>query len=149
MSVAAVTGLIAKENVVGTFGILYGFAEVAENGDEIWGALAGSMTQAAAYSFLVFNLLCAPCFAAIGAIKREMNSAKWTWFAIGWQTVLAWLTSFCIYQIGTLLAGGGFGIGVIVSVLVIAGFIYLLVRPYKESTTLKFTGTARAARPAK
>lgn len=149
MSVAAMTGLIAKENVVGTFGILYGFAEVAENGDEIWSNLAAAMTPVAAYSFLVFNLLCAPCFAAIGAIKREMNNAKWTWFAIGWQTGLAWLASLCIYQIGTLLTGGGFGIGVIVSVLVIALFVYLLVRPNKEGTTLKFAGTARAARPAK
>ncbi|MCI8713235.1 MAG: ferrous iron transport protein B [Ruminococcus sp.] len=149
MSVAAMTGLIAKENVVGTMGILYGFAEVAENGDEIWGNLAATMTPVAAYSFLVFNLLCAPCFAAIGAIKREMNSAKWTWFAIGWQTGLAWLSAFCIYHVGTLLTGGGFGIGVVVSVLVIAGFFYLLFRPYKESTTLKFTGTARMARPAK
>lgn len=149
MSVAAMTGLIAKENVVGTFGILYGFAEVAENGDEIWGNLAAAMTPVAAYSFLVFNLLCAPCFAAIGAIRREMNSAKWTWFAIGWQTGLAWLASFCIYQVGTLLTGGGFGVGVIASVFVMAGFVYLLVRPNKESTPLKFTGKERAARPAR
>ena len=97
MAVAAITGLIAKENVVGTFGILFGFAEVAEDGAEIWGELAGSMTAAAAYSFLVFNLLCAPCFAAIGAIKREMNSAKWTWFAIGYQTILAYAVSLVIY----------------------------------------------------
>ena len=109
-SVAAITGLVAKENVVGTFGILYGFAEVAEDGAEIWGTLAGSFTPLAAYSFLVFNLLCAPCFAAIGAIKREMNSAKWTWFAIGYQTAFAYAVSLCIYQIGMLLTGGGFGI---------------------------------------
>ncbi len=89
-AVAAITGLVAKENVVGTFGILYGFAEVSEEGEEIWGTLAGSIQQVAAYSFLVFNLLCAPCFAAIGAIKREMNNAKWTWFAIGYQTILAY-----------------------------------------------------------
>ena len=96
-AVAAVTGLIAKENVVGTFGILYGFAEVAEDGAEIWGTLAGSFTTAAAYSFLVFNLLCAPCFAAIGAIKREMNSAKWTWFAIGYQTAVSY-THLDVYK---------------------------------------------------
>ena len=136
MAVAAITGLIAKENVVGTFGILFGFAEVAEDGAEIWGELAGSMTAAAAYSFLVFNLLCAPCFAAIGAIKREMNSAKWTWFAIGYQTVLAYAVSLVIYQIGTVATGGGFGIGAVVAVLVIIGFLYLLFRPYKESTKL-------------
>ena len=109
MAVAAVTGLIAKENVVGTFGVLFGFAEVAENGKQIWGTLAGSMTAASAYSFLIFNLLCAPCFAAIGAIRREMNSAKWTWFAIGYQTGLAYLVSLVIYQAGTLLTGGGNG----------------------------------------
>src|SRR5699024_7887464 len=102
-AVAAVTGLVAKENVVGTFGILFGFAEVAEDGVEYWGTLAGSMTMVAAYSFLVFNLLCAPCFAAMGAIKREMNSAKWFWFAIGYQCLLAYCVSLCIYQIGTLI----------------------------------------------
>ena len=136
MAVAAVTGLIAKENVVGTFGILFGFAEVAEDGAEIWGELAGSMTAAAAYSFLVFNLLCAPCFAAIGAIKREMNSAKWTWFAIGYQTILAYAVSLCVYQIGTVVTGGAFGIGTVVAILLVIGFIYLLFRPYKESTKL-------------
>lgn len=136
MAVAAVTGLIAKENVVGTFGILFGFAEVAEDGAEIWGQLAGSMTGVAAYSFLVFNLLCAPCFAAIGAIKREMNSGKWTWFAIGYQTILAYAVSLCVYQIGTAVTGGGFGIGTVVAVLVVIGFLYLLFRPYKESTKL-------------
>ena len=136
MAVAAVTGLIAKENVVGTFGVLFGFAEVAEDGAEIWGQLAGSMTGVAAYSFLVFNLLCAPCFAAIGAIKREMNSGKWTWFAIGYQTILAYAVSLAIYQIGTVVTGGGFGIGTVVAILVVIGFLYLLFRPYKESTKL-------------
>lgn len=145
MAVAAVTGLIAKENVVGTFGILFGFAEVAEDGAEIWGQLAGSMTGVAAYSFLIFNLLCAPCFAAIGAIKREMNSGKWTWFAIGYQTILAYAVSLCVYQIGTAIAGGGFGIGTVVAVLVIIGFLYLLFRPYKESTKL----TANVKKTAK
>lgn len=137
MAVAAVTGLIAKENIVGTFGILFGFAEVnADNGIEIWGQLAGSMTAVAAYSFLVFNLLCAPCFAAMGAIKREMNNAKWFWFAIGYQTGLAYIVSLCIYQIGTLISTGTFGAGTVVAFILVIGFIYLLVRPYKESKTL-------------
>ena len=136
MAVAAITGLVAKENVVGTFGQLFGFAEVAEDGKEIWGALASSMTQVAAYSFLVFNLLCAPCFAAMGAIKREMNNIKWFWFAIGYQCILAYLVSLCIYQFGTLATGGGFGIGVVVAILIVIGFLYMLFRPYKESQTL-------------
>lgn len=136
MAVAAVTGLIAKENVVGTFGILFGFAEVAEDGAEIWGELAGSMSAVAAYSFLVFNLLCAPCFAAMGAIKREMNNIKWFWFAIGYQCVLAYVVSLCIYQIGSLFTGGGFGIGTVAAILLILGFLWLLFRPYKESATL-------------
>lgn len=131
-TVAALTGLIAKENVVGTFGVLYGFAEVAEDGSEIWGTLASSMTTVAAYSFLVFNLLCAPCFAAMGAIRREMNNAKWFWFAIGYQTGLAYLVSLCIYQIGTLITTGVFGIGTVVAFAIIAAFIFLLVRPSKR-----------------
>ena len=137
MAVAAVTGLIAKENVVATFGMLFGFAEVAENGTEIWGNLAQVMTPIAAYGFLVFNLLCAPCFAAMGAIKREMNNAKWFWFAIGYQCGLAYVVSLCIYQIGTLLTGGGFGIGTVVAFVLVAAFLYLLFRPYKESNSLK------------
>ena len=120
MAVAAVTGLIAKENVVATFGMLFGFAEVAEDGAEIWGNLAQVMTPIAAYGFLVFNLLCAPCFAAMGAIKREMNNAKWFWFAIGYQCGLAYVVSLCIYQIGTLLTGGGFGIGTVVAFVLVA-----------------------------
>ena len=136
-AVAAITGLVAKENVVGTFGILFGFAEVAEDGAEIWGTLAGSMTAAAAYSFLVFNLLCAPCFAAMGAIKREMNNKIWFWFAVGYQTGLAYVVSLCVYQIGTLITTGTFGIGTAAAFLLIIGFIYLLVRPYRESKTLK------------
>lgn len=131
-TVAAITGLVAKENVVGTFGVLYGFAEVAEDGSEIWGTLASSMTTVAAYSFLVFNLLCAPCFAAMGAIKREMNNAKWFWFAIGYQTGLAYIASLCIYQIGTLITTGVFGIGTVVAFAIIAAFIFLLVRPSKK-----------------
>ena len=137
MAVAAVTGLIAKENVVATFGMLFGFAEVAEDGAEIWGNLAQVMTPIAAYGFLVFNLLCAPCFAAMGAIKSEMNNAKWFWFAIGYQCGLAYVVSLCIYQIGTLLTGGGFGIGTVVAFVLVAAFLYLLFRPYKESNSLK------------
>lgn len=128
-AVAAITGLIAKENVVATFGTLYGFAEVAENGEEIWGTLAASFTAIAAYGFLVFNLLCAPCFAAIGAIKREMNNAKWTWFAIGYQTIFAYAVTLCIYQIGTLVTGGGFTIWTAVAFAIVGAFFYLLLRP--------------------
>ena len=146
MAVAAVTGLIAKENVVATFGMLYGFAEVAEDGAEIWGNLAAAMTPIAAYGFLVFNLLCAPCFAAMGAIKREMNNTKWFLFAIGYQCGLAYLVSLCIYQIGTLVTGGGFGIWTVVAFAIIIGFLYLLFRPYKESGSLnvKVKGMAKA-----
>lgn len=136
LSVAAVTGLIAKENVVGTLGILFGFAEVAEDGVEFWGQLAGNMTAVAAYSFLVFNLLCAPCFAAMGAIKREMNNTRWFLIAIGYQTALAYIVSLCIYQIGTFLTGGGFGIGTLTAILLVIGFLYLLLRPYKEGKNI-------------
>ena len=136
-AVAAITGLVAKENVVGTFGILYGFAEVnGDNGIEIWGSLANAMTPVAAYSFLVFNLLCAPCFAAMGAIKREMNNTKWFWFAIGYQTLLAYVVALCIYQIGTLITAGTFGLGTVVAFVLVIGFLYLLFRPYKESNSL-------------
>lgn len=143
-AVAAITGLVAKENVVGTFGILFGFAEVAEDGAEYWGTLAGSMTAVAAYSFLTFNLLCAPCFAAMGAIKREMNSAKWFWFAIGYQTLLAYVVSLCVYQIGTLITTGTFGLWTVVAFLLVLGFLYLLFRPYKESKTLNVSAKAMA-----
>lgn len=132
-AVAALTGLVAKENVVGTFGILYGFAEVAEDGVEIWGTLALSYTQIAAFSFLIFNLLCAPCFAAMGAIKREMNNVKWTVFAIIYQTVFAYLVAFCVYQIGNTVITKTFTITTIFAIIVIIGFIYLIVRPDKES----------------
>ena len=137
MAVAAITGLIAKENVVATFGMLFGFAEVAEDGSEIWGNLAQVMTPIAAYGFLVFNLLCAPCFAAMGAIKREMNNAKWFWFAIGYQCGLAYIVSLCIYQLGTLFTGGGFGLWTVVAVVLLIAFLYMLFRPYKESKSLK------------
>lgn len=136
-AVAAITGLVAKENVVNTFGILFGFAEVAEDGSEFWGTLAGSMTAVAAYSFMVFNLLCAPCFAAMGAIKREMNNAKWFWFAIGYQTLLAYASALCVYQIGTLISTGVFGIWTVIAFLLVIGFVYLLFRPYRESSTLR------------
>ena len=136
MAVAAVSGLIAKENVVATFGLLFGFGEVAEDGQEIWGSLATVMTPIASYGFLVFNLLCAPCFAAMGAIKREMNNTKWFWFAIGYQCILAYVAAMCIYQIGTLITTGAFGIGTIIAFVCVAGFLYLLFRPYKESETL-------------
>ena len=148
MTVAAITGLVAKENVVGTFGQLFGFAEVAEDGQEIWGTLANSMSQVAAYSFLVFNLLCAPCFAAMGAIKREMNNAKWFWFAIGYQCLLAYLVALCIFQFGTLFTGGGFGIGTVAAIVILIGFIYMLFRPYKESTSLN-ANTVSSVRAAK
>ena len=137
MAVAAITGLIAKENVVATFGMLFGFAEVAEDGSEIWGNLAQVMTPIAAYGFLVFNLLCAPCFAAMGAIKREMNSAKWFWIAVGYQCGFAYVVSLCIYQFGILFTGGGFGLWTVVAVVLLIAFLYMLFRPYKESKSLK------------
>lgn len=142
-AVAAITGLIAKENVVGTFGVLFGgFDEVAENGWQVWTNMQAEFTPLSAYSFLVFNLLCAPCFAAIGAIKREMNNAKWTWFAIGYQCVFAYAVSMVIFQIGKLFTGGGFGFGTIVAIALIAVFIYLLARPQKNIRTIKRSLTA-------
>ena len=136
-AVAAVTGLVAKENVISTFGILFHYGEVGEAGEEIWGNLAANMSAIAAYSYLVFNLLCAPCFAAMGAIKREMNNAKWFWFAIGYQCGLAYLVGLCIFQIGGLFTGAAtFGFWTIVAIAIIIGFIYTLFRPYKESETL-------------
>ena len=138
-AVAAITGLVAKENVVGTLGILYGFAEVSEDGAEIWSTLAGSFTTVSAYSFLVFNLLCAPCFAAMGAIKREMNNPKWTWFAIGYQTGLAYVSSLC-----TFITTGDFGIGTAAALAMLVLFIYLLVRPNRESKMLIVNAGANA-----
>jgi ferrous iron transport protein B len=129
--VATVTGLIAKENVVGTFGILYHAASEAEAGSaHLWARVAQSYTPITAYSFLAFNLLCAPCFAAIGAIRTEMNSGKWTARAIGYECLLAYCVALCINQIGGLIAGEhGFGIGPAVAIVIIIGFVYLLVRP--------------------
>ncbi|MGI5968733.1 MAG: ferrous iron transporter B [Lachnospiraceae bacterium] len=129
-AVASITGLVAKENIVGTMGILYtdGWSEIAEN-----------FTVVAGYSFLVFNLLCAPCFAAIGAIKREMNSAKWTWFAIGYQCLFAYVVSLMIYQFGSVFAGNIHVVGLIVSIAVLAFMLYMLFRPYKEAIRLTKT----------
>lgn len=132
-AVAAITGLIAKENVVGTFGVLFGgLDEVAENGWQIWASMRQVFTPIAAYSFLVFNLLCAPCFAAMGAIKREMNNAKWTLFAIGYQCVFAYAVSLVIYQFGLLFMGQANVIGMIAALAVVALILFLLLRPYKE-----------------
>ena len=144
MAVAAVTGLIAKENIVATFGMLYGFAEVAEDGSEIWGNLAQAMTPIAAFGFMVFNLLCAPCFAAMGAIKREMNSAKWFWIAIGYQCILAYIVAMCIYQIGTVFTTGAFGIGTVVAIVFVIGFLYLLFRPAPKENEHKAGAFAKA-----
>ena len=138
-AVAAVTGLIAKENVVSTFGVLYHFAgELAENGDEIWvnfgkdlANLSGGHAALAGYSYLIFNLLCAPCFAAIGAIKREMNNAKWTWFAIGYQCGFAYIISLIVYQIGLVFAGDINVIGFIAALVCLAGLLYMLFRKNK------------------
>lgn len=136
-AVAVVTGLIAKENVVGTFGVLYGgFDEVAESGWQVWNNVAAAFSAPAAYSFLVFNLLCAPCFAAIGAMKREMNNAKWTWFAVGYQCGFAYLCSLMIYQFASALTGNLNVVGLIAAIAALALIIYMLVRPYKESNTL-------------
>ena len=130
-AVASITGLVAKENIVGTLGILYG------GGDgTVFRNIAQAFTGITAYSFLVFNLLCAPCFAAIGAIKREMNSAKWTWFAIAYQCGFAYCIALMVNQFGGLFTGHANVIGVIFAVAILAGMIYMLVRPYKEATKL-------------
>lgn len=137
-AVAAITGLVAKENVVGTFGILYkGLEEVSENGDEIWASVASHYTVMGAYSFLIFNLICAPCFAAIGAIKREMNSAKWTWAAIGYQTIFAYVLSLICYQLWKFVATGAFTVGTAFGFAFLAILLYLLFRSYDDKTVLK------------
>ena len=135
-AVATVTGLIAKENVVGTFGVLYGVGEVAEDGAEIWGSMQQNFNALSGFSFLIFNLLCAPCFAAIGAIKREMNSAKWTWFAIGYQCGFAYAVSLIVYQIGSAFMGTVNPVGLAAAALLLAFFGFMLLRPYKESKKL-------------
>lgn len=143
-AVASITGLIAKENVVGTFGILYGFAEVAEDGAEVWMNLQSSFTQLSAYTFLMFNLLCAPCFAAIGAGKTEFRSNKWTLIAVGYQCGFAYVASMIVYQLGMLLTGGGFGIGTAVAIILLIVLIYLLVRkPSRPAKTRKSVESGR------
>ncbi|WP_195538790.1 ferrous iron transport protein B [Eubacterium maltosivorans] len=146
-TVATVTGLVAKENVVGTFGILFKVgSEVAETDATLWTAVAAHYTALSAFSFMVFNLLCAPCFAAMGAIKREMNNAKWFWFAVGYQTGFAYVISLIIYRLGLLFTGGGFSVWTVIATLLLAGIIYLMVRPYKESDTLNINMPAAKAK---
>src|SRR5699024_14298 len=137
-AVAAITGLIAKENVIGTFGILYGqLGEVSENGREVWTALQADFSQVGAYSYLVFNLLCAPCFAAMGAIHREMGDVKWTLRAIGYQCGLAYAVSLVIYQFGSIIfENGSFSVVTVMSAVVLAGLIYYLVRKHKTDTSI-------------
>ena len=150
-TVASISGLIAKENVVGTFGVLYHFGgELSENGDEIWGEVANDFTYISAYSFMIFNLLCAPCFAAMGAIKREMNNGKWTAIAIGYMCLLAYCASLVVYQIGGLIAGEvGFNFFTIVAVAIIAFTIYLLFRPNKYENVNEVQFDAKKAVSAK
>mgnify|MGYP004497877623 CR=1 FL=1 len=136
-AVATVTGLIAKENVVATYGTLFHFGgELSENGDEIWKQLSTTFTALSGYSFLIFNLLCAPCFAAMGAIKREMNNGKWTAFAIAYQCIFAYAISLMVYQFGLLFTGNVNVVGLIFAIAILVFMIYMLVRPYKESETL-------------
>ena len=148
-TVATVTGLIAKENVVGTFGVLYNYddqdgeEELKENGDQIWENVADDFNRKsdghgklAAFAFMIFNLLCAPCFAAMGAIKREMNSPKWTLFAIGYMCVFAYIVSLIVFQVGKVFVGGVNVIGLIVALLLLALLLLQLFKPYKESTKL-------------
>ena len=142
-SVAAVTGLVAKENVVATFGMLFHFdGELAENGSEIWTDVAAAFTQLSAFSYLIFNLLCAPCFAAMGAIKREMNNAKWTAFAIAYQCGFAYAVSLIVYQLGLVFTGNVNAVGLIFALAVLAFIIYMLARPCKKSK--RFTRIAKA-----
>ena len=148
-TVAVFTGLIAKENVVATFGVLYNYVgELSENGDEIWGLVAADFTAISAYSFMIFNLLCAPCFAAMGAIKREMNNWKWTLGAIGYMCGFAYIISLIVYQIGGLITGEvSFGVGTVVAVVLIAGLLYMLFRKNKyDENTLTLSVAAAAAR---
>ena len=150
-TVATVTGLVAKEQVVGTFGVLYNYDEEAageelgENGEGIWSRVAADFTPLAALAFMIFNLLCAPCFAAMGAIKREMNNAKWTWAAIGYMCLWAYVLALIVYQLGSLFTGGTFGLGTIVAVALLAGIIYLLFRRGYEPGEKMVTLTSVAA----
>ena len=136
-TVASITGLVAKENIVGTMGILYGGGE-----GTVYQSLALAFTAASGMSFLIFNLLCAPCFAAMGAIKREMNNRKWFWFAIGYQCGLAYLVSLCVYQIGTLITTGTFGLGTVVAFIIVCLFLYLLFRPASDNRVSHFAGAS-------
>lgn len=129
-TVASITGLVAKENIVGTMGILYGAA------GNVYAAIADAFTGISGYAFLVFNLLCAPCFAAMGAIKREMNNGKWTAFAISYQCIFAYAIALMINQFGNLFIGKGNVIGIVVAAAVLAFIVYMLVKPYKEATKL-------------
>ena len=138
-AVATFTGLIAKEEVVNTFGVLYHYAgavDLMDDSSGIWTAVGADFGAITAYSFMIFNLLCAPCFAAIGAIRREMNSARWTWFAIGYQCVFAYIVSLVVYQLGMLFTGAGSVPGAVAAFLLTAGIVYLLVRPHRESESL-------------
>jgi ferrous iron transport protein B len=134
-AVATITGLVAKENVVGTMGVLYGFAEVAEDGQEMWSAFARRFSALSAYTFLFFNLYCPPCFAAIGAIRREMNNGRWTAFAVGWQLVYAYTLALIIYQSGLFFRGGGFTAGTAAAAAAFAGALWLLLRKPRRKTT--------------
>jgi ferrous iron transport protein B len=149
-TVASFVGLTAKENVVATLATLYGFAgEVSENGEEIWAMVGADFGVLTAYSFMIFNLLCAPCFAAMGAIKREMNNARWTAFAIGYMCVFAYVAALIVYQIGGLIAGVvSFNLWTVVALALLAAIIYLLVRKgYRgEENTRRLTSVAAAAR---
>ncbi len=136
-AVASITGLVAKENIVGTMGILYPGG---------WSEIGANFSQIAGYSFLVFNLLCAPCFAAIGAIKREMNNTKWTWFAIGYQCGLAYAVALMVYQIGSAFTGSLNVVGLLAALVILGGIIYMLFRPYKEATKLTRNVKVKMAR---
>lgn len=136
-TVATLTGLVAKENVVSTLGVLLGFGEISENGTEIWSTMQGTFSTYAAYSFLVFNLLCAPCVGAIGAIKREMHSIKWTVFAVGYQTIFAYAISLVVYQVSALIAGDGFTVITGIAFLMVIGLVYMLVAKNKNQVKLR------------
>jgi ferrous iron transport protein B len=143
-TVATITGLIAKENVVGTMGVLYGFAEASEEGEEFWGAFASQFTALSAYAFLLFNLYCPPCFAAIGAIKREMNNAKWTAFAVGYQLAWGYVLALIVYQLGSFFGGNGFNAGTVAGVAALVLLVWLLVRK-PGKITLSLTEGIRSA----
>ena len=148
-TVATVTGLVAKEEVVGTFGVLYNYddkdgeEELEENGDQIWpfvekdfNEFSGGHGRLAAFAFMIFNLLCAPCFAAIGAIKREMNSRKWTWFAIAYQCGFAYVIALIVWQVGSAVAGSVSIVGLIAAIALLAALCWQLFKPYKEAQKL-------------